>query len=104
MAKPAMLFQSGTETTANSTANPLKLDLNKSIVPEVTTFQYMAGVCLALTASLCGAISGITTNELKGNNLKLFLNSKKLDLMVAKSQKVILFSSCPPKMYEITDL
>ena len=66
VAKPAMLFQSGTETTANSTVNPLKEDLNKSIVSEVTTFQYMAGVCLALTASLTGAIYGITTNELKG--------------------------------------
>ena len=67
MAKPAMLFQSETETTANSTVNPLKEDLNKSVVSEVTMFQYMAGVCLALTASLCGAISGITTNELNGN-------------------------------------
>ena len=70
MAKPAMLFQSRTETTTNSTVNPLKEEL-KSFVSEVTTFQYMAGVCLALTASLCGAISGITTNELKGNTLKL---------------------------------
>ena len=71
VAKPAMLFQSETETTANSTVNPLKEDLNKSVVSEVTMFQYMAGVCLALTSSLCGAISGITTNELNGNNLKL---------------------------------
>ena len=71
MAKPAMLFQSEYETTANSTVNPLKEDLNKSVVSEVTMFQYMAGVCLALTSSLCGAISGITTNELNGNNLKL---------------------------------